>query len=193
MVHLELCKNPCHHTRSTGCCVRFYFITEVQTEIQILRDIPPCRFAFYLRINCRNVWSTSLLTFLDHTQLYIYIHTLGILWTSDQLVADVATCTTHKKHKRRASMSSSRFEPPIPAITPPQTYSLGQTDTGLGRFLCISRLWRKLQIPRTSWTLQAGSFSVSWVNANSVSLHDNSTRIWTLLLATLNVLHITRF
>jgi hypothetical protein len=116
----------------------------------------------------------------------IHTHPLGLLWTSDHLVADVVTCTTHNEHKRRTSMSLARFEPPIPAINRSQTYTLGHTDTGLGRFVCSSRRCRNLQIPRTSWTLQAASFNISWVNANSVSLHDNSsTRIWIFLLETL--------
>jgi hypothetical protein len=123
---------------------------------------------------------------VSRSHTVIHTHPLGLLWTSDHLVADVATCTTHNKHKRRISMSSARFETPILALKRPQTYTLGQTDIGLGRFVCGSRLWRKLQIPRTSWILQAASFSVSWVNANSISLHDDiSTRIWTLLLETL--------
>jgi hypothetical protein len=159
------------------CCASFDFITEVETEIHILLDMPLCIFAFYLWRNCPNVvWSTSLLKFLDHTQLYTHTHPLGFLWMSDHLVADVATCTTHKKHKRRTSMSSARFEPPIPTIKRPQTYTLAQTDTRLGRSICSSRLWRKLQIPRTSWTLQPARFSVSWVNANSVSVHDNNSK-----------------
>jgi hypothetical protein len=189
MVHLWLCKSPCYHAKSTWFCTRFDFITEVKTEILILRDVPLYRFAFYLWRNRPNVaWSTSLLKFLDHTQLYTntHPHQLGLLWTSDHLVADVATCTTHNKHKRWTSMSSAKFEPPIPGIKRLQTYTLGQMDTCLGKFLYSFRPWGKLQLPRTSYTLQTASFSVSWVNANSVSLHDNnSTRIWTRLLETL--------
>jgi hypothetical protein len=36
-----------------------------------------------------------------------------ILLTSDQLVAEVATYTTHNKHKRKISMISAGFEPAI--------------------------------------------------------------------------------
>jgi hypothetical protein len=56
----------------------------------------------------------SLLRFLDHKQLDR--HTVGLLWTSEQLVAETATYTTHNKHKRKTSMPSAGFEPAIPAI-----------------------------------------------------------------------------
>jgi len=35
---------------------------------------------------------------------------VGLLWTSDQLITDVATYVTYNTHKRRASMSSAGFE-----------------------------------------------------------------------------------
>ena len=50
------------------------------------------------------------LMFLYHT------HPVGLLWTSDQLVAEAATYTSHNKHKRRTSMPSARFELAIPAV-----------------------------------------------------------------------------
>jgi hypothetical protein len=51
-------------------------------------------------------------------------HPVGILWTRDQLITKVATYTTQNKHKRRTSMSSSGFEPDIPAINRLHTYAL---------------------------------------------------------------------
>jgi len=50
--------------------------------------------------------ATSLLRFLDHTQLHTHTHThthkrtrpVGLLWTSDQLVAETATYRAHNKH-----------------------------------------------------------------------------------------------
>jgi hypothetical protein len=61
-----------------------------------------------------------------HTQL------VGLFWTSDQLVVEAATYTTHNKHKRRISMPSAGFEPAIPVIERPQTYGLNRTATGIG-------------------------------------------------------------
>jgi hypothetical protein len=40
---------------------------------------------------------------------------VGLLWMSDQLIAEAATYTTHIKYKRRTFMPSTIFEPAIPA------------------------------------------------------------------------------
>jgi hypothetical protein len=51
-----------------------------------------------------------LLKFLDPTYIHTHTHTIrqrhpvGLLWTSDQLVAEAATYTTHNKHKRRTTL-----------------------------------------------------------------------------------------
>jgi hypothetical protein len=57
-------------------------------------------------------------------------HTVGLLWTSDQPVAEA--WATHK-HKRQASIPSAGFEPVIPATKRPQTYALDRAATGIGR------------------------------------------------------------
>ena len=44
--------------------------------------------------------ATLLLSFLDQT----YTNPVGLIWTSDQLVAEASTYKTHNKHKRRTSM-----------------------------------------------------------------------------------------
>jgi len=46
----------------------------------------------------------------SHTQ------TVGLLWTSDQPLAEAATYTTNNKHKRWTYMPSAGFKPSIPAI-----------------------------------------------------------------------------
>jgi hypothetical protein len=51
----------------------------------------------------------------------------------DQLVAEAAAHTTHKKHKRRTSMFSAVFEPSIPAIKRLQAYTLNRPATGIGK------------------------------------------------------------
>lgn len=45
----------------------------------------------------------------SHTQLDV--HPAGLVWTTDQLVADVTTYTIHNKHNRRTSVPSAEFEP----------------------------------------------------------------------------------
>jgi hypothetical protein len=79
-----------------------------------------------------------LLKFLDHTQLDIQIirhthtHTVELLSTSDQLVVEAMTYSTHNKYKRQTSMPSGGFESAIPAIKRLQTYSSDPTATGIG-------------------------------------------------------------
>jgi hypothetical protein len=53
---------------------------------------------------------------------------VGLLWTSDESV----TYTTHNKHRRLTPIASARFEPAIPNIKPPQTYTCECTDPRIG-------------------------------------------------------------
>ena len=71
-------------------------------------------------------------------------HPLGLVWSSDQVVAEASSYTTHNKQKKRTSMPSARFEPAIPAIGPPQTnafVALGQRDRPERNFV---RLYKDL-------------------------------------------------
>jgi hypothetical protein len=67
----------------------------------------------------------------NHTKLDT--HTLGLLWTSAQLVAEAATDTTHKKPKRRTSIHSAAFEPAIPGVKGLRTHVPDRTATGIGQ------------------------------------------------------------
>ena len=51
-------------------------------------------------------------------------HSVGLLWTSDRLVAETFPCPKHNIHNRHTSMLSVRFEPAIPASKWPHTYIL---------------------------------------------------------------------
>ena len=91
---------------------------------------------FILWRNSRTrTWAASLMLFLDHTQLDTLTHSVGLLWTSDQLVAETATYETHNKHKRRISIPLAEFEPATPAIERPQSYALDRTATETGELL----------------------------------------------------------
>jgi len=57
---------------------------------------------------------------------------VGLLWTSDQLVAETSTWQTHKTHNRQTSMPPMSFEPTISAGERPQTYALDRAATGPG-------------------------------------------------------------
>ena len=43
----------------------------------------------------------------SHAKRYTQTNTVGLLWTSDRVVAGTATCTTQNKRKRRKSMPSA--------------------------------------------------------------------------------------
>ena len=80
----------------------------------------------------------------SHTKLqtHTHTHTVGLLCTSDQLVADAATYTTHNKHRRRTSTQSAGFEPAIPATKRLHNWVLDRADTGTSQetVLTINRL-----------------------------------------------------
>jgi hypothetical protein len=61
-------------------------------------------------------------------------HTVGLIWTSDQPVAEASTYIGQHnvKHERKTSMPSAGFEPAIPATKRPQTYVFDSTATGIG-------------------------------------------------------------
>jgi hypothetical protein len=50
---------------------------------------------------------------------------VGLLWTSDRLVAEAATYTTRNKHKRRTSMPSEALKLAMPAIEHLQSCATG--------------------------------------------------------------------
>ena len=57
---------------------------------------------------------------------------VGLLWTSDQLVAETSTWTTLNIHNRQTSMTAAGFEPIISAGERPQIYALDHAATGTG-------------------------------------------------------------
>ena len=66
----------------------------------------------------------------------------GLLWTSDQLVAEAATYTSHNISKRRTSVPSAGLEPAIPFTTAINAkWSLGVPSP-----LCILELSRPVRI-----------------------------------------------
>jgi len=80
---------------------------------------------------------------------------VGLLWISDQPVAESSTYTTHNKHNRRNCMPSTGFEPAIPAVQRQQNDALENTATGAAfvvpalhqiplRWLNENKDWRSL-------------------------------------------------
>jgi hypothetical protein len=54
------------------------------------------------------------------------------LWTTDQAVAEAATCIKYNKHNRRISMYLAGFESTITAVKRLYTYALDSKGTGIG-------------------------------------------------------------
>jgi hypothetical protein len=63
---------------------------------------------------------------------HTYRHTVGLLWTSDQPVADTSAYTG--QHKRQTSMPSAEFKPAIRANKQPKTYALNRASTLIGLY-----------------------------------------------------------
>jgi hypothetical protein len=55
-------------------------------------------------------------------------HGVWVLRTSDQLVAEAATNTTHNKHKKRTPMPSAGIKPATQKIKRLQNYAYGKRD-----------------------------------------------------------------
>jgi hypothetical protein len=67
---------------------------------------------------------------------HTYKHTVGLLWTSDQPVAEASTYTG--QHRRQTNMPSAGFEPAIPATKRPQTYALDRASIEAGYIhICV--------------------------------------------------------
>jgi hypothetical protein len=64
--------------------------------------------------------------------MIVFRHTVELLWTSDQPVAEA--CTYTGQHNRQISIPSSGFEPATPATERPQTYALDRAATEVGSF-----------------------------------------------------------
>jgi hypothetical protein len=71
------------------------------------------------------------ITHTDTTQ------SIGLLWASDQPVAETSTWQTHNTHNRQTSMPPAGFEPAIPAGERLQTHALDRSATGIGFLLLL--------------------------------------------------------
>jgi len=65
----------------------------------------------------------------------IYKRSVGLLWKRDQPFAETSTYTSHNILKNQTFMSRAGFEPVIPTVDRPQTYTLDRaaTDSGVSK------------------------------------------------------------
>jgi len=69
-------------------------------------------------------------------------HSVGLLWASDQPVAEKNTLTTNNTHQRQAALPPAGFETSIPASDRPQTNALDRAATGIGFVgITITYIW----------------------------------------------------
>jgi hypothetical protein len=61
-------------------------------------------------------------------------HSVGLLWVSDQSVAETSACKTHT-HMRQIFLVPPEFEPAIPASEWPQTHALDCAAAGIGIYI----------------------------------------------------------
>ena len=59
-------------------------------------------------------------------------HSVGPLWSSDQLVAQAAAYTKQNKDKILMCKPSAEFEPAVPVIKRPNAYASDRAATGIG-------------------------------------------------------------
>jgi len=89
-----------------------------------------CLFVWFWRNTPQWARAASCTWFLD--QHNDAAQSVGLLWTSDQLVAETYSLTTHDSHNRETSMWPVGFEPTISAGERPQNYALDRAATGTG-------------------------------------------------------------
>jgi hypothetical protein len=86
-------------------------------------------------------------------------HSVGLLWTRDQLVAETSTLATHNTHKRQTSMPPVGIEPTILVSERPQIHALDRNghwdrpiaDVHRGNLPCAtSPRWSAFSICRSS-------------------------------------------
>jgi hypothetical protein len=83
-------------------------------------------------------------------------HTVGLLWTSDQPVAETSTFT--EQHNRQTSMPRAGLELATPATKRPQTYALDRAATGIGIII----------ISTSRNTRRCSGFKIKWKNSSDM-------------------------
>ena len=74
-------------------------------------------------------------------------HSVGLLWTSDRLVAETSTRQHTTLTNRQTSLPQAGFKPTIPASERPQTYALDRAVTGIGNFTVpVYYILRKIRV-----------------------------------------------
>ena len=95
-----------------------------------------------------------------HTHTHKQTHTHPV-----RVGVDAATYTTHNKHNDETSISSVEFEPAIPAIKRPQTYSLEDTATAI----CPCKYSDHFSNNLTILLRERGAFPTTFISKNFIT------------------------
>ena len=122
----------CHKTARLSGYSNSYYSFYVPPNLQRGSS----RFFFFCCSPTRAM-ASSFTRFLNHNGAP---QSVGLLWTSDQLVAELPDIT---QHSQQTSMSPVGFEPMISAGERPHTYALDRAATGtcIRRFIATT-IWR---------------------------------------------------
>jgi hypothetical protein len=74
----------------------------------------------------------GLLIFEDSRSFSDTPYPVGLLWMSDQPVAETSTCTARNIYKKLTSITTAGLEPATPASERPQTQALDRAVSGVG-------------------------------------------------------------
>jgi hypothetical protein len=125
---LDSCGSRCEPMDMTVMlCVQ----RNTDTFLRTWASISLCRRSlfYWIRSQALIVQEGPLTSLFGVSWSHTYRHTVGLLWTSDQPVAEASTYTG--QHKRQTSMPRAGLEPATPATKRPQTYALDRAATGI--------------------------------------------------------------
>ena len=105
---------------------------DMKTKPALLARLATLTFRIMAQLHIGGVGGQNLLIIKDSRSHSDIPQSVGLLWTSDQLVAETSTFTKHKTHDRQTSMHPAGFEQTIPTSDRPQTLTLDRAATGIG-------------------------------------------------------------
>jgi hypothetical protein len=130
-----LLNRPCwQDSLGSTVCVRSYDVLGMWSDI-ISRLWHFVASVFFFCGTTAELGPRSLIVEVYRSHTTRHTEPVGLLWTSDQPVAEGASYTTHNRLKRQTFMPSAGFEPAIPLVKRLQTCVLHRTATGIGRCL----------------------------------------------------------
>jgi hypothetical protein len=127
-------RNKNKNTYNISTIFSYYIAILLCIVVPFIEEICEHNFSFVLAQQPKSGPDRLIVEVSRYTRLDTHRHTVGLLWTSGQLVEEAITCTTRKKLRRRTSISSAVFELAIPVFERPENNSLDGSATGNGMY-----------------------------------------------------------